>query len=116
MLITRLYTGPDEQSHFEKIEIDLKDCGDIGNLSETLPVSGVIFRETPGDYHYTWHNAPRRQYVVMLSGSVEIEVGSGEHRVFNAGDILLAEDVTGQGHISRAVKGAPRRSLFIPLD
>ena len=32
------------------------------------------------------------------------------------GDILLAEDTTGQGHISRAVAGKPRKSLFITLD
>ena len=32
------------------------------------------------------------------------------------GDVLLAEDTTGQGHISRAVAGKPRKSLFITLD
>lgn len=116
MKATRLYTGPDGQSRFENIEIELKDCGDIGCLSETFAVSGLIFRETHGDYHYEWHNAPRRQYIVMLKGAVEIEVGSGERRVFHAGDILLAEDTSGQGHFSRAVKGEPRKSLFIPLE
>ena len=75
----------------------------------------VIFRETGGDYDLNFHNAPRRQYVVNLSGSVEIEVGSGERRVLGPGSILLAEDTTGQGHISRAVDRQPRQSLFIPL-
>ena len=31
-----------------------------------------------------------------------------------AGDIMLAEDTTGQGHITRDIEG-PRRSLFIPV-
>jgi hypothetical protein len=30
--------------------------------------------------------------------------------------VLLAEDTTGQGHISRAVAGKSRKSLFITLD
>ena len=51
-----------------------------------------------------------------LEGEVEIEVGDGTRRILRAGDILLAEDTTGQGHISRAVAGKPRRSLFIVLD
>ena len=48
MKITRIYTGEDEQSHFEEIEIPLFDQGDIGRLSEIFSASGVIFRENPG--------------------------------------------------------------------
>ena len=44
------------------------------------------------------------------------KVGDGTVRRFTTGDILLAEDTTGQGHISRAVNGKPRKSLFIALD
>lgn len=116
MKITRLYTGNEGQSHFEDIDIPLENKGDIGNLSKTIAVNGMIFRETPGDYHYSWHNAPCRQFVVMLEGSVEIEIGDGSRRVFHAGDILLADDITGQGHFSRAVKEKSRKSLFIPLE
>ncbi len=115
MKITRLYTGSDGESHFEDIDIPLKDRGKIGKLSDTIKTTGIIFRETSGDYNYTWHNAPRRQYIIML-GEVEIEVGSGTKRRFKAGDILLVEDTTGRGHISRAVSKKPRKSIFVTLD
>lgn len=116
MKITRLYTGPDNESHFQDLEVPLADAGEIGRLSSRQQVSGLLFRETGCDYNFSWHNAPCRQYVVMLEGAVDIEVGSGEVRRFAPGDILLAEDTTGRGHISRAVEGQPRRSLFITLD
>jgi hypothetical protein len=61
-----------------------------------------------------FHTAPRRQFVVNLSGLVEIEVGDGSTRRLGAGDILLADDTTGQGHITRDLEG-PRRSIFIFL-
>ena len=115
MKVTRIYTGPDNQSHFEDVEISLKDGSVVGRLSELIPATGVIFRETDGDYDLDFHNAPRRQYVVMLEGEVEIETGDGTKRILGTGEILLAEDTTGQGHISRAVNGKPRKSLFIPL-
>ena len=115
MKITRIYTGDDGESHFEEIQIPLDDAGDIGALSQTFPVTGIIFRQTDGDYNYSWHNAPCRQFVLMLEGSVEIEAGDGERRVFNSGDILLAEDTSGRGHISRALNGQPRRSVFVTL-
>jgi hypothetical protein len=116
MNIVRLYTGPDNRSHFEDVQIALKDAGKTGFLSERIRASGLIFRETTGDYDYDFHTAPRRQYVVNLQGEVEIEVGDGTKRILRSGEILLAEDTTGQGHISRAVAGKPRKSLFITLD
>ena len=116
MKVTRLFTGDDGESHFEDIDIPLKDAGDIGTLSDLVKATGVIFRETSGSYDYDFHNAPQRQYVVMLDGEVDIEIGDGTTRRFSTGDILLAEDTTGRGHISRAVDGKPRKSLFITLD
>lgn len=115
MKLTRLYTGPDGESHFEDMTVSLALAGEIGALSDRVDVEGLYFRETQGDYHYCWHNAPCRQYIVMLEGSVDIEIGSGEVRRFGPGDILLAEDVKGRGHFSRAVDGQLRKSLFITV-
>lgn len=116
MKVVRVYTGPDNKSHFEDVEVPLKDGGKAGFMSELMKATGVVFRETDGNYNFDFHNAPRRQYVVNLEGEVEIEVGDGSKRLLRSGDILLAEDTTGQGHISRAVNGKPRKSLFITLD
>lgn len=115
MKVVRIYTGDDGESHFEDVEIELQAGQLAGAYSEPVPVSAVIFRQTEGDYKLDYHNAPRRQYVVNLRGSVEIETGLGEKRLLGPGDILLAEDTTGRGHISRAVNNEPRESLFIPL-
>ena len=116
MRVVRIYTGPDNQSHFEDIDVPLKDGGVRGFLSELVKTTGVVFRTTGGDYDYDFHTAPRRQYVVNLEGEVELEVGDGTRRVLRSGDILLAEDTTGQGHKSRAVAGKPRKSLLITLE
>jgi hypothetical protein len=116
MRVTRLYTGVDQQSHFEDFEIEMDDHGLIGHLSARHAVTGLIFRHTDSDYDYSWHTAPQRQYIVILEGGLDVEIGDGTRRLFGAGDILLAEDTTGQGHISRAVNGQPRRSLFITID
>ena len=86
-----------------------------GSLSDPWPAKSVIFREVPGDYHIDFHTAPRRQLVVNLTGSVDIEVGDGTVQRMGPCSILLAEDTTGQGHISRAVDGQPRTCLFVPL-
>ena len=117
MQVVRIYTGDDGRSHFEDVDIDMQDRGGgLGRISDLWSGSGVMFREVDGDYDLDFHNAPRRQLVVNLKGSVDIEVGDGTVRRMEPGSILLAEDLEGQGHISRAVDGQPRECLFIPLD
>jgi len=116
MQFVRVYTGDDGRSHFEDGRIDLEDMGAMGRISKLWRGKGVIFREVDGDYALDFHTAPRRQFVINLTGSVDIEVGDGSVRRLGPGDILLAEDTTGEGHISRAVDGEPRRCLFVPLD
>ena len=115
MKAVRVYSGEDGASHFADFEIELNDSGGVGRVSSLWPGSGVIFREVDGDYDLDFHNAPRRQFVINLTGSVEIEIGDGSKRLIGPGGVLLAEDTSGQGHISRAVAGEPRSCLFIPL-
>ena len=121
MKITRLYTGSDGESHFEDIDLPLEsigatDRGDVDRRSELTKATGILFRETGGRYNHGWHNAPRRQFIITIEGEVEIEVGDGTKRQFGPGDIFLAEDTTGRGHISRAVNNQPRKAIFVPLD
>jgi hypothetical protein len=116
MNIVRIFTGPDGQSHFDDVAVELDDLGPLGRISKRWPGRGVQFREVRGDYHLDFHVAPRRQLVVNLIGSNEIEIGNGEKRILGSGSILLAEDTTGQGHISRNVDGQPRTCLFVHLD
>ena len=116
MKVTRLYTGFDDESHFEDIDIPLNATGGADRRSELKKATGIILRETSGEYDLDWHNAPRRQFVINLEGQVEITVGDGTVRRLGPGDILLAEDTTGRGHISRAVDNKPRISIFVTLD
>ena len=116
MKVTRMYTGPDGESHFEDIDIPLGDSEAADRRSELIKTTGIIFRETSGEYDLDWHNAPQRQFVINLEGAVEIVVGDGTKRQLGTGDILLAEDTTGRGHISRAVNNQPRKSIFVTLD
>ncbi len=116
MIVTRLYTGPDGESHFEDVDIPLGGTDGNDRRSERMKATGIIFRETGGDYDYQWHNASHRQFVINLEGEVEIIVGDGTRRRFGPGDIMLAEDTKGRGHISRAVNNQPRKSIFVILD
>jgi uncharacterized cupin superfamily protein len=115
MKLTRLFTGSDLQSHFQETEIELLDAP-IGKITAGIKSGEIIFGEIEDVQEISWHNPPCKQYVIMLKGAMEIEVGDGTRRIFREGDILLSEDTTGQGHITRAASEGIRRYLVIPLS
>ena len=113
--VTRIYTGEDGKTHAEEYDVPLVSQRGATELSEPVDVTSVQFRRTSPDYFIDWHTAPRRQFVITLSGESEVVMGDGTVVRLHPGHILLAEDTTGQGHISRAVGTEDRISLFLPL-
>ena len=110
MSISRLYTGPDGQSHVE--ELDLASHPELTSLQSA---TGIVFRRAEPGHFSDWHNGPRRQYVITISGEGEIGLGDGSLHRFGPGHVNLVEDLTGQGHTTRVVGNEPRVTATIPL-
>ena len=112
--ITRLYTGPDGQTHVEEMEVKLS--GDpVNQISEMYKVTGAEIHRAGAGRVNDWHTAPRRQFVITLSGRGEIELAGGKKIALEPGHIELAEDLTGKGHITRVVGSEDRVTIQIPL-
>lgn len=113
-MIVRLYSGPDGESHFEELAPAFAR-NETGERSPLQATEGVSFgRAQPGSF-MDWHPAPRKQYVITLSGQVEIGIGDGTVRRFGPGDVMLADDLTGHGHTTRVIGSEPRITLTVPL-
>ena len=110
MGLYRLYTGDDGQSHFED-----QSLVSHPSLTEPQATSHISFVEVPVGTFMDWHPAPRRQYVILLSGQLEIGLGDGTTRRFGPGDARLVEDTTGQGHTTRVVSDEPVVMGIVPL-
>ena len=109
-MIVRLYTGEDGQAHFEDLNLP---AGDTETVALKTGADMTYRRFTDGSFS-DWHNAPRRQDVIVLSGQMEIGIGDGSKRMFNPGDILQVEDLTGQGHTTRSVGDRVSASVALP--
>src|SRR6266566_123278 len=107
VMITRLFTGPDGQTHAEEIEAKFAPAG--GNdVYKLMANSGAEIHRAPPGRVADWHTAPRRQYVMTLSGHGEIELTGGKKISVGPGSIELAEDLTGKGHITRTMGNEDR--------
>lgn len=113
MRVVHIFTGADGKSHLEELEVPEAVTSRGSTKTEQLPATGVIFRQAPS-MELDFHPTLRRQFVVGVTGRLEIECGDGTTAVIGPGDVLLADDTTGQGHISRELDG-PRRSIQIAV-
>jgi len=62
-----------------------------------------------------WDRAPRRMYLIAVQGMSEVTASDGEVRRFGLGSIVLMDDLTGKGHITRAVGDVDHIALTIPV-
>jgi quercetin dioxygenase-like cupin family protein len=117
--VWRVYSGADGRSHLAELPLAMKPFADVegahGEATQMQAATGITFRVAPPGYVLDWHRAPRRQYSISLSGVAEIEVGDGTVARVGPGDVVLAEDLTGQGHITRVVGSEPRVYALVVL-
>jgi quercetin dioxygenase-like cupin family protein len=112
--MTRLYTGPDNQTHAEEVELKFTP-GSPTEVFKMMQVTGAELHRAPGGNFSDWHRAPRRQYVITLSGRGELEVAGGKKISVGPGNIDLVEDTTGKGHITKVVGTEDRVTLQLPI-
>jgi uncharacterized cupin superfamily protein len=116
MRIHNIYVDDNGESHWRDIEVAWAETRNFSKLSKRVPATGIIFRQTSGDYDLDWHPAPRRQYIINLDGGVKITASDGEAREIGSGEVILVEDVHGKGHLSQSIGGKLRHSIFVPID
>ena len=115
--ITRLYTGADGQSHAEDTEVAWRPATLRPELSDTasVNVTSAQFLRWPRGFVWAGHPASKRQYVIIVSGRGEVDVAGGKKVQLAPGRVLLAEDVTGKGHITRVGPDEDLVMLLVPL-
>jgi hypothetical protein len=117
----RLYTDADGHSRFQDVSPPGRTTGVVesdlrATFSEPMSADWLVFRHVVHEADDSQpHNAPRRQFIVMLKGECEVETSTGDKRRLGPGSVLLTEDTEGLGHITRRIGEGDRLTLLIPL-
>ena len=119
MKIVRFASASDGGSQFVEVDLPIGNAstdafGNTVHRSALLPAQSTMVTEMPEGFCQDWHPASRRQLLVVLSGTLEIETSDGEKRRCSSGEVFLADDVGSRGHCSRTI-GGPARVLFVHL-
>ncbi len=115
-----VYIGDDDKTHFRDEQIPWKQipASVPENQLYATPFQDATklgFMRMPAGQHSDWHPAPRKQFILVLNGCTEIEVGDGQRRTFTAGSVFLVTDVEGKGHRTSALGDEPVLTAWVPI-
>ena len=106
--VVRVYSTADGGSRVEELAISPD--------AKPIPVT----RMTAGAYRGAarapdWHNTPRKQFAINMTGELEVELTDGTRRKIGS-DLVFLEDRTGKGHITRALGPITNVFIHVPDD
>ena len=107
--VIRVYATADGGSRVEELTIS----------PDAKPID--ITRMTAGAYRGSgatapdWHTAPRKQFAINMTGELEVELTDGTRRKIGS-DLVFLEDLTGKGHVTRALGPITNVFLHVPVD
>jgi hypothetical protein len=108
--LIHIHATPDGESHHAIVEI-ANDAGEI-------PVTGMTARAYARSMSSAadWHTAPRRQFAINMTGSLEVEISDGSRHPIGQGDLVFLEDITGKGHVTRVLSPVTNLFIHVPQD
>ena len=111
----RIWTNENGSSAFEEGALSLPG-GHAGDaIGAAFNAATISFRETQPKDALAWHDAPTHQLVLTLGGTLEFATRDGDTFIIRPGDVLLAEDTTGSGHLWRLIGEEPWRRAYVIL-
>ena len=121
MKYVRLFEDRTGESHFEDVEAKLTSTDFAPpapplNVSATIPARQMLFLSVSTGWLGDWHPSPVRQFIFVVAGELELEASDGKIRRLRTGDVAFAEDVSGNGHCSRAIGNDNFSAVIVQLD
>ena len=114
-----LYTGSDAKTHFKDDSISWHPIsGSATNPSRVTPLqeaTDIGFLRLPVGLRSRWHPAPRKQFVMVLAGIMEVEAGDGQQRTFTPDSVLLVTDVDGKGDRTNVLGEQEVLAVWVPI-
>lgn len=108
--LIHVYATPDGESHLDTVE--------IANSAGQIPVTGMTASAYARNVTRAadWHTAPRRQFAINMTGSLEVEISDGSRHMIGQGDLVFLEDITGKGHVTRVLTPVTNLFIHVPQD
>jgi hypothetical protein len=116
LLYSVLFSDSNGITHFRLEHLTWeKRAGGSGMVTPFLDASKIGFLRIPKGLNSGLHPAPAKQFVMVLTGLMEVESGDGERRQFLPGSVLLVTDTQGSGHRTSVLGDQDVFLVWVPV-
>lgn len=121
MRYVRLYADAGGDTHFADVELTLDEAdyrppAPLLFVSPAFQSSALQFVRLPGGWTGEAVHPPTRQFLICLTGHLEVTVSDGEKRSFGPSDCVLMEDTDGRGHRSHVRAARDCVAAIVPIE
>jgi hypothetical protein len=121
MKYIHLFADADGTTHFKDVEVTMKPADYAPpapplDLSSGQPAAGLVFIGVPPGWFGDFHPAPKRQWMIIVEGILEIGVSDGEKRTFEPGAVGFLEDAGSKGHTMKAISDVEAHLMVVAVD
>ena len=107
-------------SHFKQTDVNFSQKNFAPpaapmQISEFQKARRWALLRLPVGWDGSWHPTPVKQLIVFLSGQCEVTVGDGQTRRFGPGEMVMLEDTTGKGHVTKVLGSQAAECLAVQL-
>jgi hypothetical protein len=122
LLLPELFTDTDGLAKFRDIRANLSEGTSAAALSPLAQGAGHQFRMSPVGFRSNFHCTTTPQWLIVLSGAMEIGLQDGSSRIFRAGQCFYSNDTlppravfdaTLHGHCSKQVGDDALVTVFV---
>ncbi len=105
----RMHADEQGVTHIGVREVPTRDAAlgpppnPVGRMTDAIKVSSLVTFSAPAGTSAAWHTAPQPYVCIVLSGEGEVVASDGTTLRLHPGDVIFFDDVTGTGHITRAI-------------
>ena len=90
-IVSTITTNDSGISVFDEIEFDVNQRGGMF-LTNQIASKNFRIRKSNSGYETDFHLAGDATFIVILKGSLKIELQNGDYKIFSAGDYFTAND------------------------
>ena len=114
--ISKIEADSSGETHFSMEKVKWVHWFNSGRRTPETPVTSLQFYHLRKDLSLGLHPAPRKQFLLILQGTLQIETSTGEKREFSPGSVLLVTDIAGtRGHKSSVIGSKDVFAAVMPL-
>lgn len=110
-----LYSDADDVTHFRDEYMSWNKRSSGNSVIPLQDANQIGFLSLHKNLRTDWHPAPRKQFVMVLKGILEVQAGDGERRTFTPGSVLLVTDTDCRGHRTSTLEGKEAMLVWVPI-